>query len=126
MHKKILWCGIASCLSILTLYITPVVSADNPAGLQSPGIDQKSPGMDQQSGDQNQQPPNQQSVVGTLEKVSESSISLKTSEGDVKIFDISEEKKNQIKSMGLKKGDSAIVVLDQRKQIVDVTKLGGG
>jgi hypothetical protein len=116
MTQKIVWCGIASFLVILALSILPAVSADTPT--QSKFGDRNEPSS--------AQPLDQQAVAGTLEKVTEGTISLKTSDGDVKIFDISEEKKNQIKNMGLKKGDTAVITLDQKKQIVAVTKLGGG
>src|SRR5262245_34962190 len=111
MKQKILWCGIATVFVILAGSVMPALSADGPTQTRF--------------GDQTEQPPNaqpldQQAVAGTLEKVTDSTISLKTSDGEVKIFDINEEKKNQIKSMGLKKGDSAIVTLDQKKQIVAV------
>jgi hypothetical protein len=58
--------------------------------------------------------------------VTDGKISLKTSDGQTKEYDISKEKKGQIQGMGLKKGDSVIVMLDQKNQIVDVNKLGGG
>jgi len=113
MNKKVLWFGCASFLAVI-LSTLPAISAEPSRTKPDQNTESGSPALDQQA------------LAGTLEKVTDDTISLKTSDGNVKIFDISMEKKSQIKNMGLKNGDSAVVTLNQNKQIVAVTKLGGG
>src|SRR5262245_42387674 len=67
-----------------------------------------------------------QAVSGTLEKISDGSLTLKTAAGDTKDYTIKSEKKSQIQSIGLKKGDRVVAQLDAQNQVVDVTRMGTG
>src|SRR5262245_44909844 len=68
---------------------------------------------------------NQQSISGTLESISDTSLEVKTTDGETKNLTIKPEKKSQISSIGLKKGDRVTAQVDQQNQVVEVTRMGG-
>ena len=104
MYSKILSFG----LLFILLSIGAAKAADNPTAAPTPQIGGQS----------------QQSITGTLESISDSSLSVKTTEGETKNFTIKTEKKSQISSIGLKKGDRVTAQVDQQNQVVEVTRMG--
>ena len=105
MYPKII---MLSGLLFLLLSVGTIKAAENPTAEPN-----------QQIGSQSQQ-----SITGTLESISDTNLSVKTTEGETKLYSIKTEKKSQIQSLGLKKGDSITAKVDQQNQIVEVTKSG--
>ena len=68
----------------------------------------------------------QQSVMGTIDKITEDTISVKTDEGKTHKFSINRDEKEGIKSKGLMQGDRIVLTVDQKNQVVEVNKLDQG
>jgi hypothetical protein len=116
MYPKIML-GIFSCLFFLVLAIAPVMAAGQDSA-NSPGSAESNSPM----GSQDSQSQGQQTVLGTVDKVSDGSLTLKTMDGLTKDYTIKSEKKSEIKGIGLKKGDRVVAQVDAQNQIVNVTR----
>jgi hypothetical protein len=139
MYSRILSVGLTSCL-LLVLLIAPVMAAgEADMGAGSSGSGQSVIGSDPTTGSgTGSADPNssmgggqsdqagQQAVSGTLEKISDGTLSLKTTDGQTKDYTIKNDKKSQIQSIGLKKGDRVVAQLDAQNEVVDVTRMGTG
>src|SRR5262245_41287599 len=125
MYPKSVWFGFTSFLLLMVLAAVPVMAAGQPDSA-NPG--QSAIGSDPPAGaaDPNSSMGQGQAVSGTLEKISDGSLTLKTAAGDTKDYTIKSEKKSQIQSIGLKKGDRVVAQLDAQNQVVDVTRMGTG
>jgi DNA helicase TIP49 (TBP-interacting protein) len=104
MYPKILVFG----LLFLLLSVGAVKAVENPSTEPNPQIGSQG----------------QQAITGTLESISDTNLSLKTTEGETKLYSIKTEKKSQIQTLGLKKGDRITAQLDQQNQVIEVTKSG--
>ena len=135
MFSKVTWLGIASSLFFVLLSIATVKAATDPgdpnsAASGSAGSGQSAIGSDPNSADPNPSlggsTLSQTAISGTLERVSDNSLSLKTTDGETKDYTIKSEKMSQIKSIGLKKGDRVVAQVDAQNQVVEVTRMGTG
>jgi hypothetical protein len=104
MYPKILAFG----LLFLLLSVGAVKAAENPSTDPNPQIGSQG----------------QQAITGTVESIADNNLSVKTADGETKLFSIKTEKKSQIQSLGLKKGDRITAQVDQQNQVIEVTKSG--
>jgi len=65
----------------------------------------------------------ERSIMGTINKITNDKITLKTDDGKTRNFSIKQAQRREIKSKDLKKGDRIDLMINQQNLIVGVNKL---